>query len=75
MFMDYAPSILKTERQLIKEKIKELGLTQNHVAEQVGVSYVHLSYVLNDKKDLTEDLRNTINSYLRKVKTLKEQLS
>lgn len=50
----------------IKERIKEIGLTQNKVAELAGCNHIHLSGALNGTKELSENLRGKLIKVLEK---------
>ena len=50
----------------IKDRIKEIGLTQNKVAELVGCNHIHLSGALTGSKVLSEGLRLKIVEVLKK---------
>jgi len=59
--------------QEIKKRIKELGLTSNHVAEQVGISKTTLSFIINDKQPyISNKLSKTIENYLASCKTMND---
>jgi len=49
----------------LRKYINDSGLKKKKVAEQLGISAGHLSYILNDKRDLTIDLENKIMVLLR----------
>lgn len=42
-----------TNTNLLKAKIKELGLTQEKTAEKIGISKVSFNYKLNNKREFT----------------------
>ena len=48
----------------LKRYIDNSGLKKKKVAEQLGISVGHLSYVLNDKRELSIDLENKIRQLL-----------
>ena len=50
----------------IHNKIKDIGLKQNKIAELVGCNHIHLSGVLNGSKELSEQLRLKLIEVLRK---------
>jgi plasmid maintenance system antidote protein VapI len=50
----------------LKKRIKYLGLKQTKVAELIGVDPIHLSGVLNGKRELSEELRLKIKNILLK---------
>jgi len=48
----------------INNRIKILGIKKSHVAKQCDVSRVYLSYILNGKRNLTEEMRIKLYAYL-----------
>lgn len=60
-------TVVPSDIDVIRSKIKERGLKQIHVAEKIGVSEIHLSYILNGKKDMTEEIRLKLLTYLNGV--------
>ncbi len=48
----------------INNRIKVLGLLKSHVAKQVGISKVHLSYVLRGHKPISDELKTRLYAYL-----------
>jgi len=48
----------------INNRIKIMGLKKRHVAKKVDISYGHLSYVLNNQRELTTELRVRLFAYL-----------
>lgn len=51
--------------QLAKE-IKESGLKKSYIAKELGVTPVYLSYCLNGKRDMTDDLKYRILRIIKK---------
>ena len=49
----------------LRKYIDESGLKKKKVAEQLGISIGHLSYVLNDKRELSIDLENKIRELIK----------
>lgn len=48
----------------INNRIKILGIKKNHVAKQCEVSRVYLSYILNGKRNLTQEMKTKLYAYL-----------
>ena len=48
----------------VQMRIKTLGLKKSFVAEKIGVSTVWFSYYLNNKKELSDDKKLLLKSYL-----------
>lgn len=48
----------------IKETMKLKKITSTELAEQVGVSATHISYILNNKRDPSVELLNKISTAL-----------
>lgn len=48
----------------LKTIMKEKGVTSKELAERVGVSQVHISYILNNKRDPSIDLLEKIANVL-----------
>lgn len=48
----------------LKNIMKEKGITSKELAERVGVSQVHISYILNNKRDPSIDLLEKIATIL-----------
>lgn len=42
-----------TNTNLLKAKIKELGMTQEEVADRIGISTASFNYKINNKRDFT----------------------
>lgn len=51
----------------LKERIRESGLKQNHIADKCGVGHAHFSMMLNGTATMPESVRNMINDLLVKV--------
>jgi transcriptional regulator with XRE-family HTH domain len=49
----------------VKDRIKLLGLKKQHVAEQIGIDSVRLSYYLNNKRDLDVNVKEKLRIYLK----------
>ncbi len=49
----------------IVQAIDKAGLKRGHVAKQIGISEVHLSYVLNGERALTDEVKNKLKSLLK----------
>lgn len=58
-------TVTKDAIELIQERIELMGIKQNHIAKQIECSEIHLSGVLNRKRNLTQDLKNKLFSYLQ----------
>ena len=52
----------------VQMRIKTLGLKKSFVAEKIGVSNVWFSYYLNNKKELSDDKKLLLKSYLGLVR-------
>lgn len=50
----------------IKDRIKDIGLKQNKIAELAGCNHIHLSSALNGSKELSEPLRMKLIEVLKK---------
>ncbi len=48
----------------IIDKINNSGLKKKMVAEKAGISPVHLSYILNGTRSLTDSMKDTLFSVL-----------
>tara|TARA_R110000772_G_scaffold147035_1_gene257484 strand:+ start:268 stop:435 length:168 start_codon:yes stop_codon:yes gene_type:complete len=48
----------------VENRIKTLGLKKSFIATKIGVSNVWFSYYLNGKKELSEDKKLLLKSYL-----------
>jgi predicted XRE-type DNA-binding protein len=49
-----------TKKQL-NNLVKRSGLKQNFIAKQLGISYVHLSYIINGKRNPIKTKKRIIN--------------
>ena len=47
----------------IKAMITATGLKKSHIADQIGISKVYLSYVLNGKKPLSANVKEKLFTY------------
>lgn len=54
----------KTPGQLIKQVLKERGLTQRTLAGVIGLSTSHISEIINGKRSVTASLASKISEYL-----------
>ena len=54
----------KTPGQLIKQVLKERGLTQRTLAGVIGLSTSHISEIINDKRSVTASLASKISECL-----------
>lgn len=50
--------------QQLKNYINTNGLKKQKVAQLLGISNVHLSYILNDKRPLSIDLESKIRTLI-----------
>lgn len=50
---------------LIQERIELMGIKQIHVAKQIDCSEIHLSGVLNRKRNLTDEFKHKLFNYLQ----------
>ena len=48
----------------VENRIKLLGIKKSHVANQIGITNVYLSYCLNGKKTMSEEKVNKLKAYL-----------
>jgi|TARA_R110001592_G_scaffold9870_1_gene51852 hypothetical protein len=48
----------------VENRIKLLGLKKSFVADKIGVSNVWFSYYLNNKKELSDEKKLLLKSYL-----------
>ncbi len=48
----------------LKEHIRETGIKKSKIAEKLGVSAGHLSFVINGKRDLSIDLERKIRELI-----------
>ena len=49
----------------LKKYIENTGLKKSKIAEKLGVSQGHLSYVLNGKRELSIELENKIRLLIK----------
>ena len=48
----------------VKLRINQMGIKKSHVAKQIGITEVYLSYILNEKRRLTDDVKTKLQKYL-----------
>lgn len=48
-----------------KKRIKMMGLKINHVANVIGVDQSTLSFYLNEKRDLNDNVKEKLKNYLK----------
>ena len=53
------------ESKEVKEKIRELGYMKKFVAQKIGITDVHFSYFLNDKRNLGKDAQKRLKKFLK----------
>jgi len=46
---------MENEKNKLKQRIKELGLTQNYICQKLGISKSMLSHYLADRRNLNPD--------------------
>ena len=51
--------------QQLKKTIDERGLKKKKVAEILGISPGHLSYILSETRDISIELENRIRQFVR----------
>ena len=57
----------RTHMDLI-EVIKENGIKQSWIAGKLGISAAYLSLILNRKRRLTEEIENSLNLVIERIK-------
>jgi antitoxin component HigA of HigAB toxin-antitoxin module len=64
----------KEDLMEIKEMLDRLNDKKIVVAEAIGITNVYLSYILNGKRHLTQNIKNRLYVYLHFRMSAKEQL-
>ena len=52
----------------LREIIKENGIKQSWIAVRLGISASYLSLILNRKRRLTEEIENSLNLVIERIK-------
>ena len=49
---------------LLKKRVEEMGIMQSNLADKAGVSKTHISFILNDKREISYNLAKQIYNEL-----------